>query len=93
MVQSGYRKPVPRPDGGASESSTRQRRRQARRRLVREEILVVVVLVVALAVTLVLLGLQWLSSGGTPSSLQGGASAAFLTHGGSPMMSRSGQAR
>jgi hypothetical protein len=73
VVQSGSRKPVPAGDRGASDSSSRQHRRKQRRRLVREQIIVLVVLAAALAATLVLLGLQWLSSGSTPSSVHGGA--------------------
>lgn len=53
--------------GDNSDIGPRRRRRLARRRLVREEILAVLVLVAALAATLVLLGLQWLNSGGSNS--------------------------
>lgn len=60
--------PAPAPtDPGAVE-----RRRLERRRLVREEVLALVVLAAVLAATLVLLGMQWLSSGG-PSPGHGGA--------------------
>ena len=57
-------------DGGGP--GERLRRRRERRRLVREEILAVSVLVIALAVTLVVLGLQWLGSGQsvTPTSVR-----------------------
>ncbi len=50
------------PERGSGE---RQRRREARRRLAREQLVVVVVLVLALVVTLIILGQQWLDSGGT----------------------------
>ena len=48
-------------DGGGP--GERLRRRRQRRRLVREEMLAVAILVIALAVTLVVLGLQWVGSG------------------------------
>jgi type VI protein secretion system component VasF len=48
-----------RPPGVAS----REQRRRHRRRLAREQTLAVVFLVVAFAVTVVLLGLQWLHTG------------------------------
>jgi len=56
----------------------RLRRLRQRRRLVREELLAVAVLVIALAVTLTVLGLQWLDSGpvavsaGWPIHIYGG---------------------
>jgi type VI protein secretion system component VasF len=46
----------------------RQQRRAERRRLVREQLLAVAVLVVALAITVLLLGLQWLDSGTSAQS-------------------------
>jgi hypothetical protein len=42
----------------------RSRRRQVRRRLAREQLIVVLFLVLALIATLVILGRQWLDSGG-----------------------------
>jgi hypothetical protein len=42
----------------------RSRRRQMRRRLAREQLIVVFVLILALVATLVILGMQWLDSGG-----------------------------
>ena len=42
----------------------RSRRRKMRRRLAREQIIVACVLVLALVATLVILGMQWLDSGG-----------------------------
>jgi hypothetical protein len=55
--------------GGPGE---RLRRRRERRRLVREQMLAVAILVIALAVTLVVLGLQWVGSGQsvTPTSVR-----------------------
>jgi hypothetical protein len=50
------------PEQGTGE---RRRRRQARRRLAREQIAVAVILILALVVTVVMLGQQWLDSGGT----------------------------
>jgi hypothetical protein len=51
----------------------RSRRRQMRRRLAREQMIVAFVLVLALVATLVILGRQWLDSGGptttNPSSI------------------------
>jgi hypothetical protein len=64
---------------GKGDIGPRRRRRLARRRLVREEILAVLVLVAALAATLVLLGLQWLNSGGSnPPTGTGVVSIHFL---------------
>ncbi|MGH9115807.1 MAG: hypothetical protein ACRDWW_08260 [Acidimicrobiales bacterium] len=57
----------------------RLQRLHHRRRLVREELLAVAVLVLALAVTLLILGLQWL--GGSPPAA-GSAPAAGATFGG-----------
>jgi hypothetical protein len=42
----------------------RHRRRQARRRLARERLVVVAVLILILAITVIILGQQWLDSGG-----------------------------
>ena len=53
---------LPLPERGTGE---RQRRRQARRRLARQQRLVVVLIILALAVTVAILGQQWLDSGGT----------------------------
>ncbi len=52
--------PVPNADGARGE---RLRRLQHRKRLRREKLLAALVLVVALAVTLTVLGLQWLGKG------------------------------
>lgn len=56
--------------------TSRQARRREQRRLVREELAAVLVLALLLAVTLVLLGLQWLQTG-SPS-----AAALLSLHGG-----------
>jgi ferric-dicitrate binding protein FerR (iron transport regulator) len=61
----------------------RHRRRQARRRLAREHLAVVVFLIVALAVTVVILGQQWLESGSTGTSGTVGA-ISMIVLGGSP---------
>jgi hypothetical protein len=47
-------------DGGPG---ARLRRLQQRRRLLREELIAAAILVIALAVTLTVLGLQWLDTG------------------------------
>jgi hypothetical protein len=46
----------------------RSRRRQVRRRLAREQLIVAVFLLLALIATLVILGRQWLDSGGPVTS-------------------------
>ena len=70
-------------DGGGPGERLRRRRR---RRLVREELLTICVLLLALAVTLVVLGFQWLDSG-QPSNANAASmsavSAAIHTLGGS----------
>src|SRR5579859_43805 len=53
---------LPLPERGTGE---RQRRRQARRRLARQQRLVVVLITLALAITVAILGRQWLDSAGT----------------------------
>src|ERR1700742_1745288 len=59
-----------------------QRQRLERRRLIREELLAVLVLVIALAVTLVLLGLQWLGqSAPSVSSAPPPAPASIISRG------------
>lgn len=56
----------PRPESGPSE---RLQRLHRRRRLFREELLVVLVLLLALAVTVTVLGMQWLDSGPSISGI------------------------
>jgi hypothetical protein len=70
--------PSARADSGGP--GARLRRLQRRRRLLREEWLAVAVLVIALAVTLTVLGLQWLDSG--PTATSAGAGAPAYTYGG-----------
>lgn len=83
MVRPGIRRSasskgdVPTEDSGPHEPGTRQRRRLERQRVVREQILTLVVLAAALAVTLVLLGLQWLDSGGSSPAVHGGSAGAL----------------
>lgn len=55
----------PEEEGGPGERLRRLRRRQ---RLVREELLAVLVLLIALAVTVTVLAMQWLSSGTSTGS-------------------------
>jgi hypothetical protein len=53
------------PEQGTGE---RRRRRQARQRLAWEQVLVVVIFVVAVITTLVILGAQWLDTGGAAAT-------------------------
>jgi hypothetical protein len=58
----------------------RLRRLKQRRRLLREELIAAAVLVIALAVTLAVLGLQWLDSG--PVTVSSGAGITAFLNGG-----------
>jgi hypothetical protein len=60
----------------------RSRRRKMRRRLAREQIIVACVLVLALVATLVILGRQWLDSGG-PSTTNPSSISISVSSGGS----------
>ncbi|MBO0731641.1 MAG: hypothetical protein J2P57_20445 [Acidimicrobiaceae bacterium] len=72
----------------AADTPVRQRHYASRRRLVRdhlhEEVVSVLVLVAVLAITLVLLGLQWLQSSPTSASPAPTTPPALTTTGGSP---------
>jgi hypothetical protein len=64
------------PERGTGE---RRLRRQARRRLAREQVAVAIVIILAVIATLVILGQQWLDSGG--SGVSNGAATRTLIGG------------
>jgi hypothetical protein len=72
--------PVVAPAVADGAPGARLRRLERRRRLLREELLAVAVLIIALAITLVVLGLQWLDSG--PSAVSSAAGLSAYIHGG-----------